>query len=78
MSGSFFNGRLEVFVLGKDGLIHHIWQTTCDAVPNPWGYCTWWVWTKIKKPVSRYIHTFFNGLHLSTHFIPLRVKACID
>ncbi|XP_077992289.1 uncharacterized protein LOC144446407 [Glandiceps talaboti] len=46
-SHSFFNDVLEVFILGSDGHLHHIYQTTCDKVDNPWGYCTWGVWSKI-------------------------------
>ncbi|EDO36414.1 predicted protein [Nematostella vectensis] len=51
MSGNFFNGRLNVFVHGEDGYLHHIWQTTCDKVPNPWGWCTWSWWYKIGNPI---------------------------
>lgn len=47
MSHSVFNGVLGVFIYGNDGYIHHIWQTTCDKVPNPWGWCTWSVWYKV-------------------------------
>lgn len=47
MSHSTFNGVLNVFLYGDDGYIHHIWQTTCDKVPNPWGWCTWSLWYKI-------------------------------
>ncbi|XP_064631556.1 uncharacterized protein LOC135489877 [Lineus longissimus] len=66
MSGSFFNGRLEVFALGKDGLLHHIWQTTCDAVPNLWGYCTWWIWSKIDKQVPAPLSSI-NGFSIGTN-----------
>lgn len=54
MSHSIFNGVLNVFIYGDDGYIHHIWQTTCDKVPNPWGWCTWSLWYKIggKIPVT--------------------------
>ena len=41
MGKSFFNGMLEVFARGDDNVVHHIWQTTCDKVKNPWGPCTW-------------------------------------
>ena len=47
MDTNIFNGRLNVFVHGSDGYLHHIWQTTCDKVPNPWGWCTWSAWNKI-------------------------------
>ena len=47
MDTNIFNGRLNVFVHGSDGYLHHIWQTTCDKVPNPWGWCTWSTWNKI-------------------------------
>lgn len=40
MGHSVFNGVIEVF--GREGnTLHHIHQTTCDAVSNPWGPCTW-------------------------------------
>jgi hypothetical protein len=40
MGHSFFNGVVEVF--GREGnTLHHIHQTTCDQVSNPWGPCTW-------------------------------------
>ena len=51
MSHSIFNGVLNVFIYGDDGYIHHIWQTTCDKVPNPWGWCTWSVWYKISDKI---------------------------
>ena len=41
MGHSDFNGVLEVFARGTDGVVHRIWQTTCDKVKNPWGPCTW-------------------------------------
>ena len=41
MGQSIFNGMLEVFARGDDNVVHHIWQTTCDKVKNPWGPCTW-------------------------------------
>lgn len=47
MDSNIFNGRLNVFVYGEDGYLHHIWQTTCDKVPNPWGWCTWSTWYQI-------------------------------
>ncbi|KAJ7379805.1 hypothetical protein OS493_012552 [Desmophyllum pertusum] len=51
MSHSVFNGILNVFIYGNDGYLHHIWQTTCDKVPNPWGWCTWSVWYKISNTI---------------------------
>ncbi|KAL9952296.1 hypothetical protein ACROYT_G039531 [Oculina patagonica] len=51
MSHSVFNGVLNVFIYGDDGYLHHIWQTTCDKVPNPWGWCTWSVWYKISDKI---------------------------
>ena len=51
MSHSIFNGVLNVFIFGNDGYIHHIWQTTCDKVPNPWGWCTWSVWYKTSDKI---------------------------
>lgn len=50
---NFFNGALNVFVFGEDGHIHHIWQTTCDKVPNPWGWCTWSLWYKIGSAIPK-------------------------
>jgi len=47
MSSNMFNGKLNVFVHARDGTIHHIWQTTCDKVPNIWGWCTWSYWYTI-------------------------------
>ena len=41
MGHSVFNGVLEVFARGTDGVVYRIWQTTCDKVKNPWGPCTW-------------------------------------
>lgn len=41
MTHNAFNGMLQVFVRGTDRFIHHISQTTCDKVNNPWGPCTW-------------------------------------
>ncbi|XP_068729574.1 uncharacterized protein [Montipora capricornis] len=51
MSHSGFNGVLNVFIYGSNGYVHHIWQTTCDKVPNPWGWCTWSVWYKISDKI---------------------------
>ena len=51
MTHNMFNGLLNVFIFGDDGSVHHIWQTTCDKVPNPWGWCTWSVWNTIGDKV---------------------------
>ncbi|KAK3714393.1 hypothetical protein QZH41_020626 [Actinostola sp. cb2023] len=53
MSSNFFNGKINVIVFGEDGYIHHIWQTTCDKVPNPWGWCTWSLWYEIGNTVPK-------------------------
>lgn len=53
MSSNFFNGKINVFVFGDDGHLHHIWQTTCDKVPNPWGWCTWSLWYKIGDAIPK-------------------------
>ena len=41
MTDNVFNGMLQVVARGTDGFVHHISQTTCDKVKNPWGPCTW-------------------------------------
>ena len=41
MTRDVFNGMLQLFIRGTDKFIHHISQTTCDKVNNPWGPCTW-------------------------------------
>lgn len=51
MGHNMFNGVLNVFIYGDDGYLHHIWQTTCDKVPNPWGWCTWSIWYKISNKI---------------------------
>lgn len=58
MSHSVFNGVLNVFIYGDDGYLHHIWQTTCDKVPNPWGWCTWSVWYKISDKIPAALPSF--------------------
>ena len=58
MSHSIFNGVLNVFIYGDDGYLHHIWQTTCDKVPNPWGWCTWSVWYKISDKIPAAVPSF--------------------
>ena len=47
MSHSDFNGVLNLFVRGEDGVMHQIFQTTCDKVKNPWGPCTWGFFEKL-------------------------------
>lgn len=41
MPDNFFNGILHLFVRGEDNQLHHIKQTSCDKIKNPWGPCTW-------------------------------------
>eukprot|EP00117_Sycon_ciliatum_P034207 scpid49490/ scgid26160/ len=48
---SIFNGRLELFLYGKDGYIHHLKQTTCDRVMNPWSECTWGLYERLVDQV---------------------------
>lgn len=70
MDTNIFNGRLNVFIHGDDGKLHHIWQTTCDKVPNPWGWCTWSTWNTIGNDVpatdSKIANTLSigNNIHL--------------
>ena len=68
MATNMFNGRLNLFVHGNDDMLYHIWQTTCDKVPNPWGWCTWSTWKQIgsKIPQSPNLNTLSiaNNLHL--------------
>ena len=69
MDTNMFNGRINVFVHGTDGKIHHIWQTTCDKVPNPWGWCTWSTWNTIGGSIPLVMNTIntlaiANNMHL--------------
>ena len=69
MDTNIFNGRINVFVHGTDGKIHHIWQTTCDKVPNPWGWCTWSTWNTIGGSLPLVMDTantlsIANNMHL--------------
>lgn len=69
MGHSDFNGVLSVFVRGEDGVMHHIWQTTCDKVNNPWGPCTWGFFKKLgsvppSSPLARNPFTASNSIHL--------------
>eukprot|EP00058_Branchiostoma_floridae_P018241 XP_002603730.1 hypothetical protein BRAFLDRAFT_97460 [Branchiostoma floridae] len=60
MSETIFHGMTEVFALGADGKIKHIWQTTCDNVVNPWGYCTWGLWGNIAGSLSNDIRAAYG------------------
>ncbi|XP_035673614.1 uncharacterized protein LOC118414010 [Branchiostoma floridae] len=60
MSETIFHGMTEVFALGADGKIKHIWQTTCDNVVNPWGYCTWGLWGNIAGSLSNDIRVAYG------------------
>ncbi|XP_019635610.1 PREDICTED: uncharacterized protein LOC109478486 [Branchiostoma belcheri] len=60
MSETIFHGMTEVFALGADGKIKHIWQTTCDKVVNPWGYCTWGLWGNIAGSLSNNIPAVYG------------------
>ncbi|XP_065062872.1 uncharacterized protein LOC135689548 isoform X1 [Rhopilema esculentum] len=69
MDTNMFNGRINVFVHGTDGKMHHIWQTTCDNVPNPWGWCTWSTWNTIGESVPPAMNvantlSIANNMHL--------------
>ena len=69
MGHSDFNGELSVFVRGQDGIMHHIAQTTCDKVNNPWGPCTWGLFRKLgsippSTPTARNPFTVSNSIHL--------------
>ncbi|XP_064631551.1 uncharacterized protein LOC135489874 [Lineus longissimus] len=61
MSSNTFNGGIDVFALGKDGMIHHCYQTTCDMVNNFWGLCTWSWWYKLKEKTPRLLSEI-NGI----------------
>ena len=69
MGHSNFNGVLNLFVRGKDGVMYHIAQTTCDKVNNPWGPCTWGLFRKLgstipASPTARNPLTASNSIHL--------------
>lgn len=69
MDTNMFNGRINVFIHGTDGKIHHIWQTTCDKVPNPWGWCTWSTWNTIGETMPIVMNvantlSIANNMHL--------------
>ena len=74
MDTNIFNGRINVFVHGTDGKVHHIWQTTCDKVPNPWGWCTWSTWNTIGGKIPSIMDTantlaIANNMHLGIEVI---------
>lgn len=63
MTHADFNGMLQVFVRGTDKFIHHISQTTCDKVNNPWGPCTWGIrFTKLGDRMAPGSHSAPNPL----------------
>ncbi|XP_066278536.1 uncharacterized protein [Branchiostoma lanceolatum] len=62
MSETIFHGMTEVFALGADGKIKHIWQTTCDKVVNPWGYCTWGLWGNIAGSLSNDVRVAYESV----------------
>lgn len=70
MGHSDFNGVIEVFGREMDNTLHHIHQTTCDKVNNPWGPCTWELeFHQLDKelmsdPKSNNPLTVVNNIHL--------------
>ena len=77
MSHSVFKGVLNVFIYGNDGYIHHIWQTTCDKVPNPWGWCTWSIWYKISNKIPESVSSD-NPLSIGTNIhLGIEVWGCV-
>ena len=63
MTHNDFNGMLQVFVRGTDTFIHHIFQTTCDKLNNPWGPCTWGVtFTKLGERMAPGSHNAPNPM----------------
>ncbi|XP_070541534.1 uncharacterized protein [Ptychodera flava] len=81
MGHSFFNDALEVFILGTDGHVHHIYQTTCDKVDNPWGYCTWGVWSKLgnSPPVGNEVNalTAGNNIHHGIELFTIDINGSL-
>ena len=75
MAHSDFNGVLNLYVRGTDGDMHHIAQTTCDKVNNPWGPCTWTVYYRLgdgQVPADDALenpfvasHSFHGGIEVS-------------
>lgn len=83
MDTNIFNGRINVFVHGTDGKIHHIWQTTCDKVPNPWGWCTWSTWNTIGGSIPLVMDTantlaIANNLHLGIEVFVVDKKGKLN
>ena len=67
MTHSDFNGMLQVFVRGTDRFIHHISQTTCDKLNNPWGPCTWaFRFTKLGERMAPGSHNAPNPISIGT------------
>lgn len=69
MSDNFFNGVINLFVRGTDQRVHHISQTTCDKVKNPWGPCTWSTFDGLvdsvpADPSNGNPFTISNNIHL--------------
>jgi len=83
MGYNIFNGKLNVFVHGTDGKLHHISQTTCDGVPNPWGWCTWGLWQSISGEIPSNLNfpanslSIGNNLHLGLEVLLLHTKGII-
>lgn len=75
MDANVFNGRLNVFVHGNDGKLHHIWQTTCDKVPNPWGWCTWSTWNEVSGDVPLNPNYPTNSLSIGNN-LHLGIEVC--
>ena len=75
MGHSDFNGVLNLFVRGEDNYMHHISQTTCDKVNNPWGPCTWGVYRKLGgvPPSDKTVQNPFTA----GHNIHLGIEVCV-
>ncbi|XP_071949051.1 uncharacterized protein [Antedon mediterranea] len=63
MSHDWANGVLDVYGKSHDGYVHHVFQTTCDKISNPWGYCTWGLWHTMdsKIPYSGVANPLVTG-----------------
>eukprot|EP00794_Sanderia_malayensis_P020371 gene20371-22380_t len=80
MDTNLFNGRINVFVHGTDDKVHHIWQTTCDKVPNPWGWCTWSTWNTIGDGMPLVMNvantlSIANNMHLGIEVFTVDKKG---
>ena len=75
MGYNFFNGKLNVFVHGIDEKLHHISQTTCDKVPNPWGWCTWGLWSTISGDIPSNSNYPPNSLSIGNN-LHLGLEVC--